>query len=82
MRDPGISKREHIVHDLGMAIADGQLRPSDRVPSEQKLAARYGYSRTTVRFALADLRSLGLVVFCRPRGTFVSDRIVVGRHRA
>jgi GntR family transcriptional regulator len=65
-----------------MAIADGQLRPSDRVPREQELAARYGYSRTTVRLALGDLQLLGLVVVYWPRGTFVSDRIVVGRHRA
>src|ERR687889_1793242 len=52
-------------------IESGELGPGDPLPSELRLAQEYGISRTTVRQAIAQLRTEGLVTVERPRGTFV-----------
>jgi GntR family transcriptional regulator len=52
-------------------IMSGDLAPGASLPSELRLAQEYGLSRTTVRQAIALLRSEGLVIVEPPRGTFV-----------
>jgi GntR family transcriptional regulator len=52
-------------------IVSGTLAPGASLPSELRLAQEYGISRTTVRQAIAQLRTEGLVTVDRPRGTFV-----------
>ena len=52
-------------------IESGELGPGEPLPSELRLAQEYGISRTTVRQAIAQLRTEGLVTVDRPRGTFV-----------
>jgi DNA-binding FadR family transcriptional regulator len=65
-------------------IKSGELGPGEPLPSELRLAQEYGISRTTVRQAIAQLRTEGLVNVERPRGTFVrtpepTQQIVLGR---
>lgn len=52
-------------------IMSGELAPGESLPSELRLAQEYGLSRTTVRQAIGQLRTEGLVTVDRPRGTFV-----------
>ncbi|MER7457224.1 GntR family transcriptional regulator [Micromonospora sp. NPDC126480] len=52
-------------------IMSGDLAPGASLPSELRLAQEYGLSRTSVRQAIALLRSEGLVIVEPPRGTFV-----------
>ncbi|MBW4703680.1 winged helix-turn-helix domain-containing protein [Micromonospora sp. RL09-050-HVF-A] len=52
-------------------ITSGALAPGASLPSELRLAQEYGLSRTSVRQAVALLRSEGLVIVEPPRGTFV-----------
>ncbi|BFU42887.1 hypothetical protein KRMM14A1004_11240 [Krasilnikovia sp. MM14-A1004] len=52
-------------------ITSGELGPGEPLPSELRLAQEYGLSRTTVRQAIGQLRTEGLVTVERPRGTFV-----------
>jgi GntR family transcriptional regulator len=52
-------------------IESGALGPGDPLPSELRLVQEHGISRTTVRQAIAQLRTEGLVSVERPRGTFV-----------
>src|SRR4029453_13353112 len=52
-------------------VGPGCPGPGEPLPSELRLAQEYGISRTTVRQAIAQLRTEGLVSVERPRGTFV-----------
>ena len=56
-------------------FARADLGPDAYLPSERELAERLGISRTTIRAALADLESEGVLVRERGRGT----RVVVGK---
>lgn len=59
--------------ELHEAISSGRFRPGDQVPTEPQLMERFSASRTTVRRALRDLETLGLIVRQPGRGTFVSQ---------
>jgi GntR family histidine utilization transcriptional repressor len=54
-------------------IAAGELRPSDRVPSEHELVETMNVSRMTANRALRELNDEGYVERIAGRGTFVSD---------
>ena len=56
---------------LRAQIESGELGPGEALPSELRLAQEYGISRTTVRQAIGQLRTEGLITVDRPRGTFV-----------
>lgn len=64
---------------VGEQIDSGALRPGDRLPTEQQLAAAHGVSRTVVREAMHQLKSRQLVVSRQGSGVFVSK---VPGHRA
>lgn len=53
-------------------IVSGEARPRSRLPSEPMLAEQYGISRVTVRRALDQLASEGLIERRAGSGTFVS----------
>src|SRR5467141_1164497 len=57
---------------LASEIAGGDLRVGDQLPTEDSLIARFGVSRITVRRAIQNLVSRGLVEIRRGKGTFVS----------
>ena len=59
-------------HIIGR-ISSGELRPSDRVPSENDLVAAMSVSRMTANRALRELTDEGYVERIAGRGTFVSD---------
>lgn len=58
---------------IATAIARGELRPGDLLPTEEEFAAQAGISRTTVRQALAALVHEGLIERKRARGTRVAE---------
>ena len=60
---------------LEHAIAQGQWRPGERLPSESELCERFGISRTTVRQALARLEQEGMVVRRKGFGTFAASAV-------
>jgi len=57
---------------LRARILDGLLQPGDKLPSESQLALQHGVSRITVRQALGELQSDGLIVRQQGKGAFVS----------
>ena len=56
---------------LASEIAQGELQPGDRLPSEDQLLERFGVSRITVRRAIQNLIQRGVVEIRRGNGTFV-----------
>lgn len=54
-------------------ISDGELRPGDRVPSENELVLSSGVSRMTANRALKELTDEGFVERIAGRGTFVAS---------
>ncbi len=54
-------------------ISTGELRPNDRVPSENDLVEAQSVSRMTANRALRELTSEGYVKRIAGRGTFVAD---------
>ena len=54
-------------------ISSGELRPADRVPSENELVQAMSVSRMTANRALRELTDEGYVRRVAGRGTFVSD---------
>ncbi|AHM04555.1 Transcriptional regulator PhnF [Roseibacterium elongatum DSM 19469] len=59
---------------LSEEIADGHYAPGDKLPTEAKLAERFGVNRHTVRRALADLAETGTIHARRGAGVFVRHR--------
>lgn len=52
---------QRIVEQIEEAIARGELRPGERLPSERELVNQFGASRPTIREALRVLESNGVV---------------------
>ena len=57
---------------LANEISDGDLKVGDQLPTEDSLIARFEVSRITVRRAIQNLVSRGLVEIRRGKGTFVA----------
>jgi GntR family transcriptional regulator len=54
-------------------VREGGLKTGDRFPSEAAIRDRYGVSRATVRQALADLETSGVIRKVQGLGSFVTD---------
>lgn len=61
-----------IADDVRAQIADGTLKPGEKLPSEPELMTKYDVSRIVVRQALADLKSEGAIIKQQGRGSFVA----------
>ena len=64
---------EEVVAQIQQQIADGLLRPGDRLPPERELAEAFGVSRASVRDAIRVLELAGLVVPRQGEGTVVRE---------
>lgn len=65
---------EAVASELEVLIRGGHFNVGDRLPSERQLSTWFGVSRPTVRVALTQLESRGLVVTRSGSGTFVTER--------
>ncbi|EYD70604.1 FadR/GntR family transcriptional regulator [Limimaricola hongkongensis] len=64
-----------VVRQVEELVLRGILRPGDRLPPERELAERLGVSRPSLREALAELQTRGLVETRAGAGVFVSEVI-------
>lgn len=63
-----------ISEKLREQIVGGEFLPGEQLPSEHQLMVQYDVSRITVRRAISNLVSQGLVVAQRGKGVFVKER--------
>ena len=58
-----------------MIVAEKRVKPGEKLPNELELSRQLGVSRTTLREALRDLTTQGVLEIRRGRGTFVDRRV-------
>lgn len=75
-RDSPIPLYHQLAEQLTAAINDGSLQPGDPFENEMALTERLALSRPTVRRAIQELVSQGLLVRRRGLGTRVANRRV------
>lgn len=63
-----------IYAELRARIIDGRLAPGQQLPSQQQLASEFDVTVMTLRQAVAELESEGLIWVSRGRGSFVVDQ--------
>ena len=69
------AKYRQIADDLREQITTATLPPGTQLPTEPKLAATYGASRSTVRLAIGLLIQQGLVETRQGVGTYVTEPV-------
>jgi GntR family transcriptional regulator len=74
-RAPGTSLHRQLFVILRDQILRGVYGPGSAIPNEEELCAEFGVSRITVRRAVTDLETSGLLVKRHGRGTFVSAHL-------
>jgi GntR family transcriptional regulator, transcriptional repressor for pyruvate dehydrogenase complex len=63
---------EAVAEQIMAMMADGQLKPGDRLPTEAELAEQFNVGRSTLREGIKSLVMAGLLERRRSAGTFVS----------
>ena len=71
-RGNGLPLYQQIQQRLAQQIQSGVYKPSEPLPSIQKIAAQMGVSQMTVRQAVKSLSELGLIYSRQGKGTFIS----------
>jgi DNA-binding FadR family transcriptional regulator len=66
---------DQIAEQLEGMIADGTLKPGERLPAERQLSERLGISRPSLREAIQKLASKGLLSTRQGGGTFVTESL-------
>jgi GntR family transcriptional regulator len=72
-RGNGLPLYQQIQQRLVEQIQSGAYKPSEPLPSIQKIAAQMGVSQMTVRQAVKSLTELGIIYSRQGKGTFLSS---------
>ncbi|MFI7049012.1 GntR family transcriptional regulator [Streptosporangium sandarakinum] len=73
--DSYVPAYQQIADDLRGRIESRELPPGRKLPAEDRLADSYGVGKDTVREALAQLRSEGLIRTVNRDGSYVREQI-------
>jgi len=75
-RGEGVALWRQIAASLEAEITGGERGPGTRLPTEAEFVARFQVNRHTVRRALEDLESRGLIRVEQGRGAFVAEDVL------
>ena len=64
---------DQIIETLISMIANGELKPGDKLPPEPQLMEQFGVGRSSIREAIGALELIGLVSVRPGHGTHVTD---------
>ena len=64
---------EQVAEQIQQLIAQGVLKPGDKLPAERELAAQFGVGRSSLRDAIRTLEANGLVESRHGAGTVIRD---------
>lgn len=78
-RDSGKPRYLQIADDLAQQIRAKVISPGEQVPSEAELMSRYSVAQGTVRKAMTELRTTGLIETHHGKGSYVKTRPPVHR---
>lgn len=67
-----------IVREVERMLANGSLKPGEKLPSARELAAELGVNPNTIIHAYGELESKGLSETRRGLGTFIREDVPVG----
>jgi GntR family transcriptional repressor for pyruvate dehydrogenase complex len=73
-----VSASDQIIQQLRALIAQGVIRPGERLPSERALAEQFGVGRSVVREALRKLEFFGILKTRPQSGTMVEEMSAIG----
>ncbi|MFL5406024.1 MAG: FadR/GntR family transcriptional regulator, partial [Myxococcales bacterium] len=62
---------EQVAEQIQKLIAEGTLKPGDRLPPERELATRFGVARSSIRDAVRTLEVMGILEPRQGTGTVV-----------
>ncbi|MFZ3130268.1 MAG: GntR family transcriptional regulator, partial [Desulfosporosinus sp.] len=62
---------EQIVDQIGLLVAEGQLKPGDRLPSERELVEQFQVCRAAIREAISALEMMGLIEVRAGEGMYI-----------
>lgn len=74
MKKPSLS-RQTARRLYSLIAAEKKISPGEKLPNEPELARQLGVSRATLREAIRELVTQGVLEVRRGRGTFVSPRV-------
>ncbi|NHM28790.1 FadR family transcriptional regulator [Desulfofundulus sp. TPOSR] len=67
------NRSQRIVAQIRSLVAEGKLKPGDRLPPERELAQLMNVSRTSVREAIQILATMGMVTIKKGQGIFIAQ---------
>lgn len=65
---------EQVAEVIEQAVASGEMRPGQMLPSEQEIVHQAGVSRWTARRAIVLLREKGVIYSRAHLGSFIAER--------
>ena len=76
------STREQVMKQILKSIESGQLKPGDKLPTEQQLIEMFGVGRSTIREATSTLSMLGYLQSIQGKGCFVARISILSKRPA
>lgn len=76
------SAPEAVVKQILKNLETGTMKPGEKLPTQEKLAQRFGVGRSSIREATNALAIMGYLKIIQGKGTFISQKLPVDSSQA